>query len=148
MDNHPNCILASACNKREEIEPYGILDYPEPDQEAISEHPDFSCFIVPSDIFKEIGRFDENFRPAYFEDNDFHYRIDLTTWDAHATTKAPYYHYGSITQNSVPQGIIPGTQFEANRAYFVKKWGGLPGAETYRHPYNNDKLTMRDWINE
>jgi GT2 family glycosyltransferase len=75
LDNHPECVMATACNIQEELpDPYAIFTYEADKPELISPHPDFSCFMVRPDIFEKIGTFDENFKPAYFEDNDYHRR--------------------------------------------------------------------------
>ena len=40
-----------------------------------SPHPDFSCFMIHRDTYKKVGPFDEEYWPAYYEDNDYHVRI-------------------------------------------------------------------------
>ncbi len=49
--------------------------------------------------------------------------------------KAVYYHYGSATSKEVPN-VIRDNQFRDNHSYFVNKWGGEPGRETYKTPFN------------
>ena len=39
------------------------------------EGPDFSCFMITPQTIKDVGLFDENFYPAFHEDNDYHLRI-------------------------------------------------------------------------
>lgn len=145
LDTHPDCIMVSGCNKREELtDPYDIFNYTT-DEEAVSDNPDFSCFMVRPNFFELVGRFDENYKPAYFEDNDMHYRVKLAGFKAQATTRAPFIHFGSKTQNSVPDGVTPSPVFENNRQYFRDKWGGWPGYEAFTQPYNNKGLTIKDW---
>jgi len=35
----------------------------------------WALYAITEEIFKDVGEFDENFYPAYFEDNDFAYRL-------------------------------------------------------------------------
>jgi hypothetical protein len=110
------------------------------------ETPDFACFMVRSDFPDHVGYFDENIRPAYFEDNDMHRRITLSGARTCQLGAAPFYHEGSRTQyanRGLP--VVPPPQFERNRAYYVEKWGGVPGSERYVHPYNDDKYDYKMW---
>lgn len=111
---------------------------------------DFFCFAVdiPA-LWEKCGTFDENFYPAYFEDNDMHYRVRKAGLPDYIDTNAVVTHHGSQTQNGTPGGpVVPSPQFEANRNYFINKWGGRPNEETYDHPYNNQGLSIRDWVRQ
>jgi GT2 family glycosyltransferase len=106
------------------------IDVPE------SEHPNFSAFLVSRRCWELVGEFDEAFCPAYFEDNDYHYRIVLAGLRAIVYPPAMFYHYGSRTQNEACGGpIVPGSRFEENHRYYLRKWGGPPGAEQFREPF-------------
>lgn len=119
--------IVSAHNLRGEMpNPQDILTYKVTHATSEAEHPDFSCFLVDIYAWKMVGGFDEGYVPCYFEDNDFHTILRAHGYVAIATTSAPYYHYGSKTQNSVEGGLCKGPQFEANRAYFTKKFGCDP----------------------
>lgn len=89
-------------------------------------HPDFSCFLLSKETWDVVGEFDAKFKPCYFEDNDYHYRMKQADILAIAYTGAGYYHYGSRTQNSVPEGLCPGERFRRNRSYFIAKHGVDP----------------------
>ena len=106
--------------------------------------PHFSCFMITKESYDKIGRFDERFFPAYFEDNDYCYRTLLSGMKILRSQNAPFYHYGSQTQNAGAPVCQP-SQFANNRNYFVGKWGGFPGEEVYKHPFNNERMTWRDW---
>lgn len=106
------------------------------DTEAL--HPNFSGFMITPDTIKQIGWFDEGFFPAYFEDNDYHYRIKLAGAYAIANTTAVFIHYGSRTQNqSSSAPMVPGELFRKNADYFAQKWGGPPTRETFTKPFNH-----------
>ena len=117
------------------------------DKEAVEEatHPNFSAFMISKGAWELIGEFDEIFYPAYFEDNDYHYRMDLLEIPAMVLPTAMFYHYGSKTQNEANetgQPMVPGGAFENNRAEYVKKWGGVPTAEKFKCPYNDENKSV------
>jgi GT2 family glycosyltransferase len=112
------------------------------DKEVVEEapNPHFSAFVVDKVCWDTVGEFDELFAPAYFEDNDFHYRMKLTGLLAVTYPPAMFYHFGSRTQNEAQENglpIVPTPAFENNRAFYARKWGGVPGSEKWEHPYND-----------
>ena len=120
----PNVIFILDANRKK--------DTPE------SEHPCFSGFMINKECWEKIGEFDETFKPAYFEDNDYHYRINLAGMKAICLPTAMFYHYGNGTQHEAIPGkqFTSNFQFECNRRYYETKWGGLPGKETFQKPFN------------
>lgn len=80
---------------------------------------------------EKIGLIDENFYPAYYEDNDYHRRMLLAGCefvrimiDATSAGNALSMHAGvNINWNKC-------------RDYYVKKWGGLPPDEIFNQPFN------------
>jgi hypothetical protein len=140
-------LMVTGHNVRGEISsPEEIYEWPDPLEGAIGDNPDFACFMVRPDIFDQVGRFDENFAPAYYEDNDYHRRISLSGNRAVSTTSAPYYHYGSRTQNATPGApTVPPFAFQINQLHYISKWGGLPGHETHKTPFGDPMRTFKDW---
>lgn len=121
-----------------------MRNWPEPNQNSpFVSGADFACFMITPDFFNEIGLFDENFQPAYFEDNDYHRRVLMAEYKIEIVTTAPYLHYGSRTQKE--SGVVNNFQFEQNKQYYKTKWGGGPGAEIFATPYNDPTLTIKDW---
>lgn len=103
-----------------------------------AESPDFSAFLMTRSCWETVGPFDEGFFPAYFEDNDYHYRMRLSGVRALCHPPAMFYHFGSRTQNeSGTKPVVPSSQFEANRRRYVLKWGGPPGRERFREPFSS-----------
>ena len=98
----------------------------------------FSLFLLPHHIYRAVGEFDTHFYPAYFEDNDYYWRMHTQGYELLQLPNVRYTHVGSATlQNYTPeQRLQHHKDFEANRAYYIEKWGGLPGFETYRKPFN------------
>lgn len=139
LEEHPDWWLLSAVNDKGWAEEHGgpqaIKDKPIPDVASVRPHPDFSCFMVRAGLFDHLakqptealepnpGYFDEEFSrigKAFYEDNDFHYRLHKAGLFAGCTDRAPYYHYASMTASST--GIGGG----ANSVYFLRKHGGPP----------------------
>lgn len=110
-------------------------------------HPNFSAFAITKETWDTVGEFDELYYPAYFEDNDFHYRMKLANINAIVLPTAMFYHYGSRTQNEAAENGMPmvsGGMFENARGAYVRKWGGKPGEETFTTPYNNSISLITD----
>lgn len=87
-------------------------------------------------VIERAGFFDENFIPAYYEDNDWLWRCRLAelsmTWlgttsehKASSTIKASL-HFRSENNRTFP----------VNGTYYREKWGGMPFDEQYRSPRN------------
>ena len=107
----------------------------------------FFCFAVkPKEFIETVGHFDENIYPAYFEDNDMHYRINLANSKSYIHTGIPVNHEGSATQNADENNpVVPSARFEAIRSYYIRKWGGEPGKEKYVTPWNRSGLNIKAW---
>lgn len=100
-----------------------------------ADFPDFACFAIkPREFIDKFGYFDEHFSPAYFEDNDMTYRVKLAGGVQGLILDARVDHAGSVTQN-MDGPVVTSPMFEANRAYYAGKWGGVPGQETYEAPF-------------
>lgn len=129
--------FVSALNKR---------DFTPATTESYDDEPDFSCFMVhPKQFTNRLGFFDENFYPAYFEDNDMGYRMRLAGWLANTRRlDAPVFHKGSVTQNWDGGMTVSSPQFEKNRLYYRTKWGGVPGQEQYKTPFGQGG-SIKDW---
>ncbi len=87
---------------------------------------DYACFLLSPDLFHAVGPFDENFRPAYFEDSDYNLRLGLAGTPAMLTTYAPFFHHCG------GGGGISAAAAARNRQYFVTKWKPVvPWAENF-----------------
>lgn len=135
--------VAKECNN-----PDDVLLMRTEDDIKIVDNPQFSCFAVDNKFFAKLakieldsepypGFFDENFYPAYFEDNDFHFRLRRVKERGVYTNQALYFHFGSRTIREIPdiKNQVNET-YLTNRDYFEKKWGGLPEKEKYLKPFN------------
>jgi len=98
----------------------------------------YSSFALNRDGVERVGYFDENFHPAYFEDNDYAYRCFLKGMEAvHLLNGAK--HEGSATIYGDQSYRDQNHQtFEANKAYYLAKWGGMPSQERWTSPFAID----------
>lgn len=97
-----------------------------------SPHPDFSCFLIRRDCYKFVGPFDEQFKVAFCEDQDYHVRMHRS--NIHAVSIAlPYLHHASQTIKNASNEDRDRIQAQAdkNREYFYKKWGVRGGSAEY-----------------
>lgn len=98
----------------------------------------YSVLAISKEVIERVGWFDENFAPAYFEDNDYDYRCRLAGVEVVALPCA-YVHQISSTIKSSPSYKLQndlGT-YPANKSYYTEKWGGLPMDEKFQTPFNN-----------
>lgn len=136
---HPEAVMWTAS-------PYSDLGLLEEagEDEGFVEHPHFSCYMVKPNFFKEVGKFDENFMPAYLEDGDMHARIALANKKAYIYGGARFYHFGSTTIKSDQEEWQKNTlTFPQNQQRFLDKWGHPPVGDVeqmrevyYKTPYN------------
>jgi GT2 family glycosyltransferase len=130
--------FVTATNKSAECaKPEDIFTLKVPEESKFEEAPDFSCFMMDALCWRLVGKFDDRFYPAYFEDNDYHYRAKLKGEKLAKYNRALYFHYGSRTlkENSVIEVLVSSTYLE-NEDYFVRKWGGKPGSEQFTKPFD------------
>jgi GT2 family glycosyltransferase len=119
--------LQSMINKAREFPEAVISAGPED-----SRGNEFSLFYIPKSVYETVGIFDEQFYPAYFEDNDYQYRMGLLGVPLIKSGGDTYYHKGSATINTyTPERMNQHHEdFRKNEMLYVQKWGGVPGRET------------------
>ena len=105
---------------------------------AKTSEAEFTLFGLRCDLVDEIGPFDEKFWPAYFEDNDFWYRMQLAGVTPHPVVCQGYFHAKSATLGKfgLERKLMHFHNFDKNEQYYIEKWGGLPHAEQYTQPFN------------
>lgn len=102
----------------------------------------YSCFLLRDKTYREVGRFDENLYPAYFEDNDYSYRLKLAGKQTLVLSDPGIIHHGSSTIKTYNEEEMARhhTSFRRNQAYYILKWGGMPDKENVKMPYVRDIL--------
>jgi hypothetical protein len=93
-----------------------------------------------TDLIDTVGLWDTTFH-SYFGDNDYYRRIRLAGYEC-IDTGIPVYHTASQTINSDPELRFRNSiTFPLYQAYYVAKYGGSPGSETYLTPFNRQGST-------
>lgn len=94
----------------------------------------WSVFVMPYETFYKLGPFDEDFKTAYFEDNDYEYRARLSK----LTILRDSFFDPEVFNNSmsIKADRSLNINFENNKLRYIEKWGGLPGQETFRTPFD------------
>ena len=97
----------------------------------------FSCFAISKKFFEKIGDFDESFYPAYFEDNDYAFRIKLAKEEFVYIDDVVCNHDGSSTLKKFDSNQMEDhhKSFRKNRDYYMAKWGGMPEYERFTIPF-------------
>lgn len=93
------------------------------------------------EVIDRVGWFDENFYPAYFEDNDYSYRAQLAfgvdsrlpDFAGPLWPKVPARAAMTEVAHGITRGHVP-VDFVGLEAYYVRKWGGKSGAEVWTNP--------------
>jgi GT2 family glycosyltransferase len=105
-----------------------------PDADFINSFHNWCSYILRVDSWKKAGKFDEEFFPAYFEDNSFDYKMTLMgakkTWTSFLD---PLVYRNSMTIAKEPN---LNNRFQQNREMYIQMWGGLPTEEKYTTKFN------------
>lgn len=105
----------------------------------------YSSMVFTPELLYEVGYLDENFFPAYYEDNDHRYRMKLAgiEWEY---LPLQYTHRVSSTLKSSEEFQKKNQMtFAENARYYIEKWGGLPGEEQYDAPFDME-LPIDYWM--
>jgi len=95
---------------------------------------DWCAFIISKSMYEEIGKFDEVFYPAYYEDNSYEYRMKLKGYKPLNTPILnPFIYKSSQTIEKSPEILEAAKN---NKRIYIEMWGGEPKKEKYIKPYN------------
>lgn len=89
------------------------------------------------ELWMEMGGFDENFYPAYFEDNDAYRRMELANLPRQTVALQDWAHETSSTlaNGSEEYRQKHWENFARNASYYQQKWGGPPNQEVFTKPF-------------
>lgn len=112
-----------------------------------------ACFYVTADFPRTLGWFDENFYPAYCEDQEMDLRTEQLGMRKRTRTgldRERVEHGGSQTLRSAPSPVrqFIGEGHVRAARYLERRWGPLPAPEGHpvrRHPFDNPALHGADW---
>lgn len=92
----------------------------------------WACFLQRQELWDRVGEYDAEFWPAYFEDSDYRYRMKLLDLDRKGAKP-----HGGFKHARRGSGRVGLTGYVGNAARYERKWGGPPGYERFRQPFNN-----------
>ena len=106
-----------------------------PDKVVLSSSwPHWCAFTIGMRVVQDVGLFDENFYPAYFEDTDYERRLDDAGISVHHGPEVM--HKNSSTLNTRGKHFTNANtaSFDANHRYITRKWstGVSPLWDPYR----------------
>lgn len=99
--------------------------------------------MVDRRLFQQVGKFDENLQPAYHEDSYMIYRIGLANLSQYEVLDALFYHRDRSTliglhiENMTDELDATRKAMDESMDYYSRKWGGLPGHEVFKSPFNS-----------
>jgi GT2 family glycosyltransferase len=96
----------------------------------------FAAYALTRESVERVGLFDENFVPAYFEDNDYHYRCHLLGVPTEQVPNGMTHVRSAVLKGSQHYQDENRRTFPSNADYYLRKWGGLPGRETFTTPFD------------
>ena len=107
---------------------------------------DFGCFVISKKAINQIGFFDENFVPAYYEDFDYAWRMAMAGVKKIVDERPLVIHDRGNTTRSDPRLKENIDKYVwLCRHYITKKWGVDTWRinDMYDHPFGNDKYDFR-----
>jgi len=105
-------------------------------QTHIDEGVDFSSVVLRKTTIEKYGWFDKEYKPAYFEDNDYMARFKALNGKYGSNLKAIHFHYGSATiRTDAEMAHHVNHWFNANRSRYLDKWGSIENP--FATPYNS-----------
>jgi len=114
----------------------------------------WACFHVGADFVRTLGWFDENFYPAYHEDQEMSLRaarLGASGCELAGIDAGGVLHEGSQTLHSAPPGqqhFIRGGQ-RISGEYLERRWGPLPPTcdelPLKEHPFDAPGMHPADW---
>jgi GT2 family glycosyltransferase len=105
-----------------------------PDIPFFNSLQNWCCFILEVDAWRELGGFDEEFFPAYFEDNSFCYKMRLAGMERLNTSFLnPIVYRNSMT---IAKDPTLNNKFMNNKQIYIDMWGGLPDEEKFKTKFN------------
>lgn len=112
-----------------------------------SPNESMSCFAIHRRVIDTVGWFDENFWPAYREDEDYVHRMKIAGIKPGPAIGAEVIHSRSSSLNySEYLWFQHRTRIDhQNLMYYGRKWGGVPHFERFVKPFNDARSALSDW---
>lgn len=102
------------------------------------------CAALGLKAIDEIGYFDRNFWPMNFEDTDWKRRAHLMFFTHMTLSDTQITHRACNANAETPESLADRrAKFERTRDFYVKKWGGDQGEETFSRPFDDPMLDLK-----
>lgn len=101
----------------------------------------WSAFLISKSTFLKTGGFDENFKIAYVEDNDFAQQLKTNNLHLHHSNALNPLRRG-ISQ-SIAKDPSLNRFYHSNWEYYYKKWGGKGTNYLHKLPFNG--VPQKGW---
>lgn len=90
-------------------------------------------------VVRQIGLIDDwDFYPIYFDDNDYHRRLELAGIEVqNFIAEDQPEGFSTVIRSSKEHEQANNKSFVDNRERYVRKWGGMPEHETFTSPWNS-----------
>lgn len=104
----------------------------------------YACFAINRIALELLGCFDENFFPAYCEDQDYARRALLAGLHEENCADSQVIHRGSASiGRDAELAAANAYTHQRNLEYYRRKWGGDAGAETFSNPFADCTVGLR-----
>jgi len=95
----------------------------------------WSVILISKKLYEKVGEFDETFFPAYYEDSDYMYRLQMLGLRHEVDLSLnPLVVLQSQTYHKAPE--LVNKAMKENRFRYIEKWGNSPLLEIFKTPYN------------
>ena len=106
--------------------------------EGTYDYQQTSCCALGHAAIEQLGFFDENFHPVYYEDSDYVRRNTILGLPVLIDDRVLVEHARSYNVRNDPVSATDvAREMAANTDYYIRKWGGLPLQEQFIHPFND-----------
>lgn len=119
----------------------------DPSQPWIDTHLGWHLVAFRTSTLRRVGRFDENFYPAYMEDSDYLIRLHLAGYPSPRENGQDHRWIIGLdcwdlgTEHSIRAGLVQ-VDFTPLIDYWTRKWGGQPPRAAYDRPFGDG---AHDW---
>lgn len=80
-------------------------------------------WLFRTEVFRDIGLFDERFNPASYEDDDIRVRMAINGWVFGKTSESVAFHYAGLTRKGALSERTKVNYHDINQKAFMRKWG-------------------------
>jgi GT2 family glycosyltransferase len=90
-----------------------------------------AALMIRREAYDNVGRFDEQFYPAWYEDVDFCWKLKRRGWQAYFAPQAEFLHDGGYSAAALGTEAFPYSYYR-NQARYAEKWFGAPASYAVR----------------